>query len=104
MSEEIVLYTNPMSRGQIARWMLEEVGAEYRTEILQYGPEMKSQDFLAVNPMGKVPTIRHGGVVVTEGRRDLRLPGRRVSRSRAGASPTGAWDLLPVVVFRRGAA
>ena len=66
MSEEIVLYTNPMSRGQIARWMLEEVGAEYRTEVLQYGPEMKSEDFLAVNPMGKVPTIRHGGVVVTE--------------------------------------
>lgn len=66
MSEEIVLYTNPMSRGQIARWMLEEVGAEYRTEILQYGPEMKSEDFLAVNPMGKVPTIRHGDVVVTE--------------------------------------
>ena len=66
MSEERVLYTNPMSRGQIARWMLEEVGAEYRTEVLQYGPEMKSEDFLAVNPMGKVPTIRHGGVVVTE--------------------------------------
>lgn len=66
MSEELVLYTNPMSRGQIARWMLEEVGAEYRTEILQYGPEMKSEDFLAVNPMGKVPTIRHGSVVVTE--------------------------------------
>ena len=66
MSEELVLYTNPMSRGQIARWMLEEVGAEYRTEILQYGPEMKSEDFLAVNPMGKVPTIRHGDVVVTE--------------------------------------
>ena len=66
MSKEIVFYTNPMSRGQIARWMLEEVGAEYRTEILQYGPEMKSEDFLAVNPMGKVPTIRHGDVVVTE--------------------------------------
>ena len=66
MSEELVLYTNPMSRGQIARWMLEEVGAEYRTEVLQYGPEMKSEDFLAVNPMGKVPTIRHGDVVVTE--------------------------------------
>lgn len=55
-----------MSRGQIARWMLEEAGAEYRTEVLQYGPEMKSEDFLAVNPMGKVPTIRHGDVVVTE--------------------------------------
>ena len=66
MSEELVFYTNPMSRGQIARWMLEEVGAEYRTEILQYGPEMKSEDFLAINPMGKVPTIRHGDVVVTE--------------------------------------
>lgn len=66
MSEELVFYTNPMSRGQIARWMLEEVGAEYRTEVLQYGPEMKSEDFLAVNPMGKVPTIRHGDVVVTE--------------------------------------
>ena len=66
MSKELVLYTNPMSRGQIARWMLEEVGAEYRTEVLQYGPDMKSEDFLAVNPMGKVPTIRHGTVVVTE--------------------------------------
>ena len=39
---------------------------EYRTEVLQYGPEMKSEGFLAVNPMGKVPTIRHGDVVVTE--------------------------------------
>ncbi len=66
MNDELVFYTNPMSRGQIARWMLEEVGAEYRTEVLQYGPEMKSDDFLAVNPMGKVPTIRHGDVVVTE--------------------------------------
>ena len=66
MKDELILYTNPMSRGQIARWMLEEVGAEYRTEVLQYGPDMKSEDFLAVNPMGKVPTIRHGDVVVTE--------------------------------------
>ena len=66
MSEELVFYTNPVSRGQIARWMLEEIGAEYRTEILQYGPEMKSDHFLAVNPMGKVPAIRHGDTVVTE--------------------------------------
>ena len=66
MSHDLVLYTNPMSRGRIARWMLEEVGAEYRTEVLQYGPEMKSDSFLAVNPMGKVPTIQHRGVVVTE--------------------------------------
>ena len=66
MSEELVFYTNPVSRGQIARWMLEETGAEYGAEILQYGPEMKSDEFLAVNPMGKVPAIRHGDVVVTE--------------------------------------
>ncbi len=66
MNEELIFYTNPMSRGQIARWMLEEVGADYRTEVLQYGPDMKSEHFLAVNPMGKVPTIQHRGVVITE--------------------------------------
>ncbi|WP_446831815.1 glutathione S-transferase family protein [Candidatus Foliamicus sp.] len=66
MSEELVFYTNPWSRGQIARWMLEEVGVEYRTEILQYGTEIKSERFLAINPMGKVPALKHGEVVVTE--------------------------------------
>ena len=63
---ELVLYTNPMSRGRIARWMLEEVGVPYRTEILEYGPAMKSESYLVINPMGKVPAIRHGGTVVTE--------------------------------------
>lgn len=63
---EIVFYTNPMSRGRIARWMLEEVGAPYRTEFLEYGTTMKAPDYLALNPMGKVPTIVHGAVVVTE--------------------------------------
>ncbi len=66
MTDELVLYTNPMSRGRIARWMLEETGADYRTEILEYGPMMKSDAYLAVNPMGKVPAIRHGDAVVTE--------------------------------------
>jgi glutathione S-transferase len=66
MSDELVFYTNPMSRGRIARWMLEEVGTPYRTEILQWGAN-KSPAFLAVNPMGKVPTIVHRGTVVTEG-------------------------------------
>ncbi|HRF84276.1 MAG: glutathione S-transferase family protein [Xanthomonadales bacterium] len=65
-SGEIVLYTNPMSRGRIARWMLEEVGQPYRTEVIEYGPAMKSPEYLAVNPMGKVPAIVHRGVVVTE--------------------------------------
>lgn len=66
MSRTITLYTNPMSRGAIAHWMLEEVAAPYRTEILEYGPEMKSEAYRAINPLGKVPAITHGDVVVTE--------------------------------------
>ena len=66
MATELVFYTNPRSRGRMVRWMLEEVGADYRTEVLQYGPEMKSPEYLAINPMGKVPAIRHGELVVTE--------------------------------------
>ena len=66
MSEDLVFYTNPHSRGRIARWMLEEAGAEYWTEIIEYGGEMKSPPYLDINPMGKVPAISHGGVVVTE--------------------------------------
>jgi glutathione S-transferase len=63
---ELVFYTNPQSRGRIVRWMLEEVGAPYATEILEYGTTMKSPGYLAINPMGKVPAIRHGETVVTE--------------------------------------
>lgn len=65
-SEEIVLYTNPMSRGRIARIMLEEVGQPYRAETLDYGTTMKAPEYLAINPMGKVPAITHRGQVVTE--------------------------------------
>lgn len=67
MPKELVFYTNPMSRGRIVRWMLEEVGAPYRTEILDYASTMKGSAYLAVNPMGKVPAIKHGDTVVTEG-------------------------------------
>lgn len=66
MSDELVFYTNPMSRGRIVRWMLEEVGQPYRTELLDYGTTMKAPEYLALNPMGKVPAIRHGDAVVTE--------------------------------------
>jgi len=67
MTETLTLYTNPMSRGRIARWMMEEVGEPYETVILDYGTGMKSPDYLAINPMGKVPALKHGDVVVTEG-------------------------------------
>ena len=64
--EELVFYTNPMSRGRIARWMLEEIGQPYRTVVLDYGTTMKAADYLAINPMGKVPAVTHRGVTVTE--------------------------------------
>lgn len=64
---DLVFYTNPMSRGRIIRWMLEEVGQAYETRILRWETgDAKSADYLAVNPMGKVPAIVHDGVVVTE--------------------------------------
>jgi glutathione S-transferase len=66
MAENLVFYTNPQSRGRIARWMLEEVGQPYKTEVLGYGTTMKAPDYLAINPMGKVPAIKHGDTIVTE--------------------------------------
>lgn len=65
-SDEIVFYTNPMSRGRIARWMLEELGQPYRTVVLEYGTTMKAPEYLGINPMGKVPAVTHRGVTVTE--------------------------------------
>jgi len=62
----LVFYTNPQSRGRIARWMLEEVGAPYDTVLLGYADSMKAAEYLAINPMGKVPAIVHDGHVVTE--------------------------------------
>jgi glutathione S-transferase len=66
MSETLVFYTNPMSRGRIVRWMLEEIGQPYETVLLEYQTAMKSPDYLAINPMGKVPALKHGDAVVTE--------------------------------------
>ena len=61
-----MFHTNPMSRGRIVRWMLEELGVGYRTVLQDYGAGMKSPEYLAINPMGKVPSLQHRGVVVTE--------------------------------------
>ena len=63
---ELVLYTNPMSRGRTARWMLEELGEPYRAELVAYGPALRAPEFLALNPMGKVPVLTHGRAVVSE--------------------------------------
>jgi glutathione S-transferase len=66
MADDLVFFTHPMSRGRVVRWMLEEIGRPYRTEILDYGTTMKAPAYLAVNPMGKVPALRHDDAVVTE--------------------------------------
>jgi glutathione S-transferase len=66
MSDELVFYTHPQSRGRVVRWMLEEVGQPYRAEVLDYSTTMKAPAYLAINPMGKVPALKHGDTVVTE--------------------------------------
>ena len=103
MAEELVLYTNPRSRGRIARWMLEEVGQPYRTEVLDFGTTMKAPAYLTINPMGKVPALTHGDAVVTETRRHLRLSCGRISASQAGAAAgrSSARALLSVDVLHR---
>lgn len=67
MNNDLIFYTNPQSRGRIVRWMLEEVGVPYETQVLEYGTTMKAPEYLAINPMGKVPAIVLNGSVVTEG-------------------------------------
>ena len=62
---DLIFYTNPQSRGRIVRWMLEEVGQPYETEVIPYD-QLKSERYLSVNPMGKVPAIKHRDHIVTE--------------------------------------
>jgi glutathione S-transferase len=62
---DLIFFTNPQSRGRIVRWMLEEVGQPYETQVVPYD-QLKSAAYLAVNPMGKVPSIKHRGHVITE--------------------------------------
>lgn len=68
MSDKITFFYNPMSRGRIVHWMLEEVGADYEIKLIDWKKaEHKSPEFLRINPMGKIPAIVHRGTVVTEG-------------------------------------
>ena len=66
MADALVLYTNPMSRGRVVRWMLEEIGQPYKVEVLDYASTMKGPAYLAINPMGKVPALCHGEAIVTD--------------------------------------
>ena len=66
MTAPLTFYTHPMSRGRVSRWMLEETGLPYDTVLLDYGSTMKAPEYLAINPMGKVPALKHGDTVITE--------------------------------------
>ncbi|MGE8213261.1 glutathione S-transferase family protein [Stenotrophomonas sp.] len=66
MSDTLAFYTHPQSRGRITRWMLEETGLRYDVVMLEYGSSMKSAQYLALNPMGKVPALLQGKTVITE--------------------------------------
>ena len=103
MTEELVLYTNPMSRGRIARWMLEEVGEPYRAEILEFAGSMNAPEYMAINPMGKVPTLRHGETIVTEAAAICAYLADVFPESgpRASARLALARALLPLAVLRR---
>ena len=100
MTDEIVFYTNPMSRGRTVRWMLEEVGAPYRVEVLEFGTTMKSPEYLAINPMGKVPAIRHGNAVVTESAAICAYLADAFPAAQMAPLPTMRAAYLPVAVFR----
>jgi len=63
---KLTFYSNPYSRGRIVRWMLEELEVPYELEVLEFDGSIKSENYLSVNPMGKVPAIMHGDTVVTE--------------------------------------
>jgi glutathione S-transferase len=62
---DLIFFHNPQSRGRIVRWMLEEIGQPYETDVIPYD-QLKGERFLAVNPMGKIPAIKHRGHIVTE--------------------------------------
>ena len=106
MPETLTLYTNPMSRGRIARWMLEEVGQPYEVKILDYGTTMKGADYLAINPMGKVPAITHGDAIVTETAAICAYLADAFPEAGLGAAArrSGARGLLSLAVLRRRAA
>ena len=64
---QLTLYHAAPSRSSIARWMLEELGEPYELQVLDLTKgEQHAQGYLAVNPMGKVPALRHGETIVTE--------------------------------------
>jgi glutathione S-transferase len=65
---KLTLYHAAPSRSSVTHWMLEEIGEPFDLHLLSLARgEHKSPEYLKINPMGKVPALRHGDVVITEG-------------------------------------
>jgi glutathione S-transferase len=62
---DLTFYTHPVSRGRVARWMLEEIGRPYKTVVLTF-EEMEKPAYRMINPIGKVPALTHEGELITE--------------------------------------
>ena len=100
---ELTLYHAAPSRSSIVRWMLEELGEPYAIHLLSLSKgEQRAPGYLAVNPMGKVPALKHGDAVITEAAAKQYFPdedpigkrirlgwGRDSSETRAGGEVVG---------------
>ena len=63
----LTLFHAPNSRSCAARALLEELGVPYDLHVLDLKKnEQRAPEYLAINPMGKVPAILHGDALVTE--------------------------------------
>ena len=104
VTEKIVFYHNPQSRAAIVHWMLEEVGADYEIRHIDFQKgDHKSPEFLAINPMGKIPTIVVGDTVITEAPAIIAwlADAYPEGRARPAAGFARARHLLPLAVLRR---
>lgn len=63
---ELTFYTHPLTSGRIVRWVLEEIGVAYRSELIDVESDYRPAAFLARNPMGKVPVLVHGETTISE--------------------------------------
>jgi glutathione S-transferase len=96
-------YTNPMSRGLIVHWMLEELGEPYETTWLAWGPTgHKSPEYLKINPMGKVPTVRHDEHIITEAAAICLYLADTFPKAKLKPGPEGLADYYRWIVFCAG--
>lgn len=62
----LTLYTHPISTGRIIRWLLEEIGVRYAVEVIDIDNDRRPSEFLAMNPIGKIPVLRHNNTIISE--------------------------------------